>query len=114
MSYGPETSDIFQRSASYVDRILKGADPADLPAHLLRARLLPPRVGALHDAGAHRHPTRCGGERRRGQLDENQPSQRGDMGIGGQHAAALDVLGLLQLLRRVAAAAGRARRLYLR
>ena len=32
MSYGPETSDIFQRSASYVDRILKGADPADLPA----------------------------------------------------------------------------------
>jgi putative ABC transport system substrate-binding protein len=32
MSYGPETSDIFQRSASYVDRILKGANPADLPA----------------------------------------------------------------------------------
>ena len=32
MSYGPETSDIFQRSASYIDRILKGANPADLPA----------------------------------------------------------------------------------
>jgi putative tryptophan/tyrosine transport system substrate-binding protein len=32
MSYGPETSDIFQRSASYVDRILKGANPAELPA----------------------------------------------------------------------------------
>jgi len=31
-SYGPETSDIFQRSASYVDRILKGANPAELPA----------------------------------------------------------------------------------
>jgi putative ABC transport system substrate-binding protein len=32
MSYGPETSDIFLRSASYVDRILKGANPAELPA----------------------------------------------------------------------------------
>src|SRR6516165_11537475 len=28
MSYGPETSDIFRRSAAYVDRILKGANPA--------------------------------------------------------------------------------------
>jgi putative tryptophan/tyrosine transport system substrate-binding protein len=32
MSYGPETTDIFRRSASYVDRILKGANPAELPA----------------------------------------------------------------------------------
>jgi putative tryptophan/tyrosine transport system substrate-binding protein len=32
ISYGPETTDIFQRSASYVDRILKGANPGDLPA----------------------------------------------------------------------------------
>jgi len=32
MSYGPETSDIFRRSAAYVDRILKGANPAELPA----------------------------------------------------------------------------------
>jgi putative tryptophan/tyrosine transport system substrate-binding protein len=31
MSYGPETSDIFRRSASYVDRILKGANTAELP-----------------------------------------------------------------------------------
>jgi putative tryptophan/tyrosine transport system substrate-binding protein len=31
ISYGPEVADIFQRSASYVDRILKGAKPADLP-----------------------------------------------------------------------------------
>jgi putative tryptophan/tyrosine transport system substrate-binding protein len=31
ISYGPNTSDIVRRSASYVDRILKGEKPADLP-----------------------------------------------------------------------------------
>jgi putative ABC transport system substrate-binding protein len=31
MSYGPDSADIFRRSATYVHRILKGANPAELP-----------------------------------------------------------------------------------
>jgi putative tryptophan/tyrosine transport system substrate-binding protein len=34
LSYGPDRRDIFRRSASYVDRILRGARPADLPVQL--------------------------------------------------------------------------------
>jgi putative ABC transport system substrate-binding protein len=31
MSYGPDPVELFRRSSSYVDRILKGVKPADLP-----------------------------------------------------------------------------------
>jgi putative ABC transport system substrate-binding protein len=34
ISYAPDTEDLFRRSAAYVDKILDGASPADLPVQL--------------------------------------------------------------------------------
>jgi putative tryptophan/tyrosine transport system substrate-binding protein len=39
LSYGPDTLDIVRRSTSYVDRILKGEKPADLPAQAVKFEL---------------------------------------------------------------------------
>jgi putative ABC transport system substrate-binding protein len=34
LSYGPDPADIFRRSTAYVDRILRGEKPSELPVQL--------------------------------------------------------------------------------
>jgi putative ABC transport system substrate-binding protein len=34
LSYGPDPVDLFRRATSYVDRILRGEKPGDLPVQL--------------------------------------------------------------------------------
>jgi putative ABC transport system substrate-binding protein len=39
LAYGPDTAESFRRLAYYVDRILRGAAPSDLPVELAKVRL---------------------------------------------------------------------------
>jgi putative ABC transport system substrate-binding protein len=51
MSYGPDILDLYRRSAGYVDRILRGARPADLPVEQPTSFILAIHLGTAARLG---------------------------------------------------------------
>jgi putative ABC transport system substrate-binding protein len=56
MSYGPDPAEMFRKAADYVDRILKGSKPADLPAELPTRYYLTLNQKAAEAMGLHFPP----------------------------------------------------------
>jgi putative ABC transport system substrate-binding protein len=59
MAYGPNFPDLYRRDAIYVDKILKGAKPADLPVEQ------PTKVDLVINRSASQSRRRCWGRRAR-------------------------------------------------
>jgi ABC-type uncharacterized transport system substrate-binding protein len=57
ITYAPDTEDLFRRSAAYVDRILRGASPADLPVQLPTKFVLEINLKAATALGIEISPT---------------------------------------------------------
>ena len=51
LQYGPNFQDMYRRAASYVDRILRGAKPSDLPVELPTKYALVVNVGTAKALG---------------------------------------------------------------
>ena len=92
ISYGPDGADMFRRSASYVDRILRGEKPADLPVQQpvkFRDGHQPQnRQGARPHRAAIDSAARRRGDRMRTAGVHRGARRRGGVAAGGAGAAA--------------------------
>uniref|UniRef100_UPI001952D4DD ABC transporter substrate binding protein n=1 Tax=Enterobacter ludwigii TaxID=299767 RepID=UPI001952D4DD len=57
ISYGPDITDLFRRAAEFVDKILRGAKPADLPVEQPTKFELVINLGAAKSLGLEVSPT---------------------------------------------------------
>ena len=57
VTYAPDTEDLFRRAAAYVDRILRGASPAELPVQLPTKFILEINLKAAKSLGLEISPT---------------------------------------------------------